>query len=662
MKKRFLNKTYLVPGGMVLVTMLVGGLLALPGVMADDSAVSTATITVPVSCTMSGTGMNSHTASIENGRKVEGIGTTDIKAFCNDSEGFSIYAVGFTGDTIGNTYLRDTNLGQTDDILTSTTLSGNTSAWAMKLGATTGTYTPIIAGSTADSEKQAGDTDYSDWAAVPASYQRVAYRNSATDLDNGSTAEGAQLTTTYAVYISPTQKAGTYVGKVKYTLVHPATGDPNMQPQVAEPGCINYYPNGSNVIGTMGCQSATDNASVDLLASNFSRTGYGFAGWSDAYDYATNLSAHFYGPQETITAPVGTTANGLSLYAVWIKSQGSIQDTSKVASVCSSLITAPTDGTANLKSVSALTDQRDNNTYAIAKLADGKCWMIENLRLEAEDTRSDANKALAQGYGTSATYGNFSGLADAESTNFGDITTANSLYYSGTQEGTASIDICTSDYPGYRMPRYNNWNNQSTSANRPQNPTSNSATNSTTNAGMYSYGNYYTWHAAIADLTYNDTNDQSTTGTSLCPTGWHLPTGGLAYASGNTGGVNVTGDPSTFREFYNLGYTIMGSNTTAYEDTPSSGQSAYSGNTTNANGDTATKAFRKYPNNFIYSGYFYNSSARYRGSMGKYWSSTANNSLTSRYLNLYSSNVRPGTVYSDKNTGFSIRCTVSAGT
>ena len=130
MKKCFLNKTYLVSGGMVGVTMLAGGILTLPGASADDSSVSTATITVPVSCTMSGTGMNSHTASIENGRKVEGIGTTDIKAFCNDSEGFSIYAVGFTGDTIGNTYLRDTTLGQTDDILTSTTLSGNT--WSDK--------------------------------------------------------------------------------------------------------------------------------------------------------------------------------------------------------------------------------------------------------------------------------------------------------------------------------------------------------------------------------------------------------------------------------------------------------------------------------------------------------------------------------------------------
>ena len=321
----------------------------------------------------------------------------------------------------------------------------------------------------------------------------------------------------------------------------------------------------------MGCQSASDGNSIELLASNFSRTGYGFAGWSDKFDYATNPSAHFYGPMETITVPTGTTANGLSLYAVWIKSQGSIQDQSKVASVCNSLTTAPTDGTANLTSVSALTDQRDNNTYAIAKLADDNCWMIENLRLEST-AEHNSDGTLAQGYGTSATYGNFGGLADAESMNFTGTTMANSLYYSGTQSGTASINIGTSNNPGYRMPRYNNLN---TSA-RATNPTSNTFPENNTTGGMYSYGNYYTWHAAIADLTYNGTNNQSTTGTSLCPAGWHLPTGGMAYASGSTSGVNVTGDTSTFREFYNLGYKTMDEVKTAYEDKPNDGLSNYS--------------------------------------------------------------------------------------
>lgn len=656
-----INHDLLAPLGMVGLTILAGAFLLLPNTNADDSSVVTATITVPVSCSMTGTGMNSHTAEIPNGIDSRGsdyypngIGQTTLKAFCNDNEGFSIYAVGYTGDTIGNTYLRDVNLGQTDDIQTGTTFSGNSSNWAMKLGVTSGTYTPIIAGSTADTERQSGDTDYSGWAVVPSTYQRVAYRNSGTDIDNGNIqAEGASVTATYAAYISPIQKAGTYVGKVKYTLVHPASEAP-LQPQPSTAGCINYFANASNAIGSMGCQSASDGQTKTLLASNFSRENYGFAGWSDAYDYATNPNANFYGPQEDITVPVGTTANGLSLYAVWVKSAGSIQNWSGCSSLASGAVTA-------------LTDQRDDETYAVAKLADGNCWMIENLRLENTGTHN-SDGILAQGYGTSTTYGNFSGLADPETEDkFNSTYSANSLYSNDGSNNT--INIGTS-YGAYRMPRYNNVNTPTNESDRPQNPTTNDATNSTSGAGMYSYGNYYTWHAAIADLDPNNTENQSTIGTSLCPTGWHLPTGGKAYASGSTSGVNVTGDTSTFREFYNLGYKLMDEVKTAYEDTPLSGRSYYSSNTTNLVGDTAVKAFRKYPNNFIYSG----SNLRVvtgRGSYASYWTSTADDPFISYILYITSgtpsrSYVCPGTENSYgggnssyKQNGIPIRCLVS---
>ena len=577
---------------------------------------------------MTGSGMSSHSAEIPNGTYQDEIGTTTIKITCNDSAGFSVYAVGYTGDTIGETNSTKLVGRNTNSLIsTSTATSGDNSAWAMKLG-TNGSATYAVS-------LQNGFGSYS---AVPASYTKVATRTAGTDVGTGAT--GSTITTTYASFISRTQPADTYDGKVKYTLVHPNNEAP-AQPQQATAGCINYFANASSAVGTMGCQSATDGNTITLLASNFSRTGYGFAGWSDKYDYATNSSAKFYGPQEDITVPTGTTTNGLSLYAVWIKSEGSIQDANKVTALCGTngtggtLTTAPTDGTANLSSVSALTDQRDNQTYAIARLADNKCWMIENLRLEAESTRTTEKQALAQGYGSSSTYGNFGGLADAESSNFSSSTTANSLYYSGTQSGTASIDIGTTNSPGYRMPRHNNLNTST----RATNPTSNTFPNNNTTGGMYSYGNYYTWHAAIADLTYNGEINQSTTGTSLCPADWHLPKGGSSANASNS-------------EFWQYGLAIMG-------NAPSN-NSAYQSSETNANGDTATKALRKYPNNFLYSGYFTTSSAIGRGSYGYYWSSTASNSNYSYLLLLYSSNVNPGTNNYSKSLGQSIRCTVGS--
>ena len=463
-----------------------------------------------------------------------------------------------------------------------------------------------------------------------------------------ATSSGDDIKFKIAARASNEQSSGEYNNVINFTTV--ANPEPQLEPiSCSTANVICYAPNSFGTVeGTMGEQSANANSSVTLLASNFSREGYGFAGWNTQPNY----SGAFYGPNETITTPADM-STGLPLYAVWVQSAGSMQ--SDAASVCSGLTTAPTNGTANLSSVSALTDQRDNDTYAIAKLADGKCWMIENLRLESTGT-DNANGSLSQGYGTSAVYGNFSGLADAESTGFTSTYAANSLYYSGTQEGTATVDIGTTNYPALRMPRYNNLNTPADASDRPQNPTSNSFTEDNTTVGTYSYGNYYTWPAAIADLTYNGTNSQSTTGTSLCPTGWHLPTGGLAVSSGSTFGVNVTGDTSTFREFYNLGYKTMDEVKTAYEDTPRTGYSYYSIITTNTAGKTATAAFRSFPNNFLYSGYFGYSSASARGSSGYYWSSAAESDGSSYLLRLNNSYVYPGTSSSTKSFGYSIRC------
>ena len=629
--------------GLLGLNLISGLILASTFVSAtDDEVVDSVQLTVPIACTMTGTD-TAHTAILNPGtysgasgsEYANGIGKTTLTAICNDDNGFSIYAIGYTGnsyDSENHTKLVGANTSGT--ISTKAYASGDTTSnWSMKLTKVDNpqsgdpiTYNPQNLTIQSDTEGT-----FSSWHSVPASYTKVAEYHANTGSSTTDTTLGVKLETTYAAYIASNQPADTYIGQVKYTMVHPYNEEP-LQPQPATSGCINYFANASNAVGTMGCQSATDGNSITLIASNFSRTGYGFAGWSDKFDYATNAEAKFYGPQETITVPAGTTANGLSLYAVWVKSQGSIQDQSKVASVCSSLNTAPTDGTANLSSISALTDQRDNNTYAIAKLADGNCWMIENLRLEST-AEHNSDGTLAQGYGTSSTYGNFGGLADAEFANFSDnSTTANSLYYSGTQEGTASIDIDTSNYPAYRMPRYNNTNTST----RASSPTGN-------NNNMYSYGNYYTWHAAIADLTYNGTNNQSTTGTSLCPTGWHLPKGGDKTNESNNefwslvvGGINGNTKPANYDS------------------------STYPNYTSTPEGTDASNKLRAYPNNFLYSGYFRMSSALSRGSYGVYWSSTASSYYNSYGLSLSSSLVYLGTYYYNKFYGQSIRCTVGS--
>ena len=565
------NITTTALGGLTIISVV--STLSLSSVFATDNtdAVDSISIGVPISCSMEGTGMTSHNATINNGTYQADIGTTTLKAYCNDDEGFAIFAAGYTGDEIGGT--NSTKLvGTNGNIVTGTATSGNTSNWAMKLATNSGATYPITL-----------DNSFGAYSAVPASYTKVAHRDSGTDIGTGAT--GASLTTTYAAFVSQTQPAGTYSGKVKYTLVHPSNEAP-AQPIACDAGKICYNPNTAAALGQMGKQTPTSSElanGVTLWASNFSRTGYGFAGWNTEYDY----SGTYYGPNQAITAPSGISTNGLSLYAVWIKSAGKLQNWSG----CSSLVQGAT---------TALTDERDNQTYAVAKLADGNCWMIENFRLE-NTASHNSDGSLAQGYHTTR----FIGLADPEIYTFG-TTTANSLY---STDGSTAATISGSR-ANERFPRYNNYNTSS----RQSDPSNYSASYNT-----YSYGNYYTWSAAIADTGYYTSGDHNTT--SICPKGWKIPTGD--YPSG---------------EYLALINAI------------------------NAGGSSAdaSKKLRTYPNNFVLSGGFGDSSARNRGTYGYYWSSTAYLITQQDLLNAYALSIGAGyTTVSAQIAGETIRCIIN---
>ena len=403
--------------------------------------------------------------------------------------------------------------------------------------------------------------------------------NTKTLVDTNSPLDAQSIQFKIAAKAASTIPAGEYRNVINFIAV--AKPEPTPAPIQCEENKICYSNNAlDNVEGTMGKQpNATSGSTVTLLASNYSRQGFGFAGWNTAPDYSgTN-----YGPNEDVTMPADM-SHGLPLYAMWVKSSGVMQGWNGCARL-------------NIGDVTALTDARDNDTYAVAKLADGKCWMIENLRL---DNTADHNTdgTLAQGYNSS-----FIGLAEPESADFSNPTTPNSLYT--TETGVEGKNTISGNNQSSRFPRYNN------------NNTSQRATNTTnTNANTYSYGNYYTWHAVIADTTHYTSGNHNTT--SICPTGWHIPTG-------NTSG-----------EYYTL-------NTNA-----------------NSGATNTSTGLRSYPTNFLYSGYFLTSSANYRGRYGYYWSSTAYVDSTSYSLTLNSTSVYPGMLNSIKYYGYAVRCLLSS--
>ena len=337
-----------------------------------------------------------------------------------------------------------------------------------------------------------------------------------------------------------------------------------------------FYDGNSATNGSMnGVYNEIDylDEKTGLRAPNFAKTGYGFAGWSENPNAVVNGSDKIYGPNEIIVGrELSYDGNReTTLYAVWVPSSGNMQDYS-----CNVLPSGR---------VVALTDTRDNNVYTVSKMQDGNCWMMENLRLDAANS-SDAGKA--QGFG-----GIFTGLADSED---GDFRTnrSNSKY------SVASVGA------SYRLPRYNNNNINIGGTNSNGVPlvaipecsddyVPDCTANMTDHAEWYSYGNYYTWAAAMANTeAFSVEGASNSVNTSICPKGWSLPYGGKS-------GTGLTNGSFSYLDVQ------MGGDGFAGEDF------VYD--------EEISNHWFSYPNNMVMAGYWSDMSGE-RGSFGTYWSRT----------------------------------------
>ena len=253
----------------------------------------------------------------------------------------------------------------------------------------------------------------------------------------------------------------------------------------------------------------------------------------------------------------------------------------------------------NINDVTALTDERDDNTYAIAKLADGKCWMIENLRLDDSVELSSTNTnnpslPLTNIYDSNITSNH---LSHSSSVAY-DATTA--------PEGWCNINSSACiDQSRLKTDNTTLFTNN---------------TSSSQSGNIYNYGNYYNWYSATAGHGTYDKTSNDTIG-DICPSGWRLPTGGA-----------VTAD-------YSILDIAMGG--TGAEQSYNSGiqQSA---------------KWRSYPNNFVYS------ASWDRGRYGEYWTSSAGGNNGAYTLDFgpisYYSSFNPGTKYDNKYSDKVVRC------
>ncbi len=196
------HKAYIGVSSLLSLTLLSGVILCAPKANADTSATVDLTVNVPAACSL--TPANTNLTKTINPGTSDTIGTSNLKAVCNDPSGFAIYAIGYTNNTHGNTDLV-TELGAEHSIHTGTDTSA--SNWNMTIA----NSTEFAANYTADIENHF-DTPSN----IPDTYTKIATVTSATDQTIGT-----NLTAKFDAYIAPDQIAGTYQGKVKFTLVHP---------------------------------------------------------------------------------------------------------------------------------------------------------------------------------------------------------------------------------------------------------------------------------------------------------------------------------------------------------------------------------------------------------------------------------------------------------
>ena len=144
-------------------------------------------------------------------------------------------------------------------------------------------------------------------------------------------------------------------------------------------------------------------------------------------------------------------------------------------------------GDSNYVPTKTLTDTRDNNTYTVSKLADGKCWMTQNLRI-AGKTLTPADSDVTSNYTIPAS--NLSGFdtysdsrayvnSDGGFYNLYTATAGTGTYSLSTQYQNATASICPK---GWRLPTggnitsdfqilYNNYNSSSALRSNPVNLT-----------------------------------------------------------------------------------------------------------------------------------------------------------------------------------------------
>ena len=350
--------------------------------------------------------------------------------------------------------------------------------------------------------------------------------------------------------------------------------------------------------GTATYSSRTGSSSRAIPTAT--KSGYNFTGWwtaasggnkvinADGTLTGTAVSGWTNASKQWVKTG---TSNSATATANQLYAQFEVGCTTYMQDLTSSTIATLLPSTG---STATVCDSRDNQQYTIAKLADGKYWMVSNLNLAGGTTlnASDSNVPSDNYYTLPASTAISSGTS-VPSDQFSSDTTA---YVFNTGNNTTT---CNSSTP---------------------------------------CNSYYSWLAATAGGKDSSGNAVSTNGYnaaySICPKGWRLPTSTTSNASAQSNNNWKTGD------WYALA-TAYGANL----------ESNYYQNS----GTFYTNAGPGTTPSFLLAGFYGNGSFYNGGSYGYYWSSTACSSTGAYGLDFNSGYVYSALSYY-RRRGYSVRC------
>ena len=345
---------------------------------------------------------------------------------------------------------------------------------------------------------------------------------------------------------------------------------------------------------------------VTLSLAIPTRTGYTFAGWCLGVlsDNGTTCTGTTFAAGAEFGIDKTTDNSNIILKALWTVGMGhTMQEfaAGTAFTTCSAM---------SIGDTITLLDARDGQSYTVGKLADGACWMTENLNLAGGTVLSAENTDVTSEYINSFTVSQ--GLTKDNENN--------------------TITLPASSASGFIYDRYayvyNSGNKTNCGASGQSTP-------------CYSY---YSWIAATlggkqADGATPETRSGYNAAASICPKGWKLPTSTTSNASAWEDDNWKTGD------FYALA-TAYGANLKYSHDdySLSTGENFYN----NAGPGTTP--------NFLLAGYYNN----YSDDVGRYWSATSDSDKIAIYLRFSPKGIYSADNYYYRKSGNSVRCLIPA--